>query len=130
NYFSFYASSNSPLCSGDTLKLHSTKGKLYNWTGPNGFSSTQQNPTISNATTAMSGNYIVTATDTNGCSARDTVGITVHSLPKVNTSYNQPICIGQTLELQASGGQNYNWTGPNGFSSNKQNPTRNNVLKN
>lgn len=35
---------------------------------------------------------------------------------------NSPVCIGKTLELKASGGTNYAWTGPNGFTSNEQNP--------
>ncbi|MBB4801428.1 gliding motility-associated-like protein [Flavobacterium nitrogenifigens] len=35
---------------------------------------------------------------------------------------NSPICIGETLELKASGGTSYLWTGPNGFTSNLQNP--------
>ncbi|WP_348824544.1 T9SS type B sorting domain-containing protein [Flavobacterium aestuarii] len=42
------------------------------------------------------------------------------SLPKIST--NSPICIGKTLELKASGGTDYAWTGPNGFASSDQNP--------
>ncbi|MEP6930270.1 MAG: SBBP repeat-containing protein [Flavobacterium sp.] len=38
-------------------------------------------------------------------------------------SSNSPICLGKTLELKASGGTNYSWTGPNGFISSDQNPT-------
>ena len=37
-------------------------------------------------------------------------------------SSNTPICIGSSLNLTASGGTNYSWTGPNGFTSNLQNP--------
>jgi hypothetical protein len=33
-----------------------------------------------------------------------------------------PICIGNTLEIKASG-TNYLWKGPNGFTSTLQNPT-------
>lgn len=35
---------------------------------------------------------------------------------------NSPICIGNDLELTASGGTNYLWTGPNGFTSIEQSP--------
>lgn len=35
---------------------------------------------------------------------------------------NSPVCIGKDIELTSSGGTNYSWTGPNGFSSNLQNP--------
>jgi len=50
-------SSNSPVCIGKTLELKASGGTNYSWTGPNGFSSTDQNPTIVNATTANSGEY-------------------------------------------------------------------------
>ncbi|MFV8325499.1 T9SS type B sorting domain-containing protein [Flavobacterium sp. ZS1P14] len=35
---------------------------------------------------------------------------------------NSPICVGKTIELKASGGTDYAWTGPNGFTSALQNP--------
>lgn len=38
-------------------------------------------------------------------------------------SSNTPNCIGSTLNLTASGGTNYTWAGPNGFTSNLQNPS-------
>lgn len=59
------ASSNGPLCAGSTLSLSASTiaGATYYWTGPNGFTSNQQNPTVStNATTVMGGVYNVVAT--------------------------------------------------------------------
>lgn len=59
------ASSNGTLCAGSTLFLSASTivGATYYWTGPNGFTSNQQNPTVSaNATTAMGGTYNVVAT--------------------------------------------------------------------
>ncbi|MEN3040533.1 MAG: hypothetical protein ABDH66_03210 [Bacteroidia bacterium] len=55
------ASSNSPVCAGEAINLSASNisGATYVWTGPNGFYSTNQNPTISNATTAHSGTYCV-----------------------------------------------------------------------
>ncbi len=124
-------SSNSPVCQGQTLNLtvNSIAGATYNWTGPNGFSSTQQNPSISNVTTANSGTYTVTITDANGCSNSANVNVTINSLPAVTASSNSPVCTGSTLQLNGgpSGMSNYTWTGPNGFSSNQQNPSINNV---
>ena len=71
------AGSNSPLCIGGTILLTATGGNSYSWSGPNGFTSTDQNPTIANATTGMSGTYTVTVTDGNGCtgSAQTTVSV-------------------------------------------------------
>ena len=66
------ASSNGPICSGSTLNLNasttSTGTTTWSWTGPNGFTSTQQNPTITAATIAASGTYSVIAT-INGCAS-------------------------------------------------------------
>ena len=56
--------SNSPLCSGQTLNLQASGsgvGVTYNWNGPNSFVSTQQYPTISNVTSVNAGNYGVYA---------------------------------------------------------------------
>jgi len=52
--------SNSPVVSGDNLILTTTEasyGASYEWTGPNGFVSSLQNPIISNTTPSMAGEY-------------------------------------------------------------------------
>lgn len=41
---------------------------------------------------------------------------------QASAASNSPICLGQSLELKASGGTNYTWSGPNGFASTVQNP--------
>ncbi len=64
------ATSNSPLAEGATINL-STPGRTgatYAWTGPNGFTSTQQNPTITNAAAVHAGTYSVTVT-VDGCTS-------------------------------------------------------------
>ena len=48
--------------------------------------------------------------------------ITIHDLPVVTASSNSPVCEGKTLNLFATGGISYSWTGPAGFTSNTQNP--------
>jgi pimeloyl-ACP methyl ester carboxylesterase len=55
---------NGPLCPGQTLQLASTglTGATFSWTGPNGFSSTLQNPTVAGAGATASGIYTVTET--------------------------------------------------------------------
>lgn len=52
-------SSNSPVCSGSALNLSagSINGAAYSWSGPNGFTSNLQNPSITNVLAAASGNY-------------------------------------------------------------------------
>ena len=68
-------SSNSPVCIGKTLELKASGGTNYIWTGPNGFTSTDQNPTITNAASINSGEYSCLITGTGGCD--DTKKITV-----------------------------------------------------
>ncbi|EJL65418.1 DUF7948 domain-containing protein [Flavobacterium sp. CF136] len=68
-------SSNSPVCIGKTLELKASGGTNYSWSGPNGFTSTDQNPTIANAAIANSGEYSCLITGTGGCD--DTKKITV-----------------------------------------------------
>ena len=120
------------LCEGDDLELTATAvaGGTYDWQGPNGFTSTDQNPVITNVTTANEGTYtlIVTA---NGCpSAPATVAITVSEQPTSNPSaIETTLCEGEDLELTANTvtGGTYNWQGPNGFTSSDQNPVIPNV---
>lgn len=43
-------------------------------------------------------------------------------LSSVSVSSNSPVCVGNSIELTASGGTTYSWTGPNGFTSTLANP--------
>lgn len=64
------ASSNGPICEGESLQLSAVTqvpGATYSWTGPNGFTSTQQNPVVANITQANAGTYTVQIA-VNGCS--------------------------------------------------------------
>ena len=125
--------SNAPLCTGSTLQLQATQvtGATYAWTGPNGFTSTLQNPVVSNVSPANSGSYSVTATIANcATSPAGNIGVLVNDIPNSPTvSNNSPVCSGATLNLQASNitGATYLWTGPNGYTSTLQNPSISNV---
>lgn len=126
------ASSNSPVCVGDVLQINigtSTTGTTYSWTGPNSFSAATQNTSVSNSTTAASGQYIATL-ELNGCFYKDTVTAIVNPVPAAPVlSYNNPLCMGETLQLNANNINNavYSWTGANSFSSSLQNPARTNM---
>lgn len=123
------AGSNSPICAGQQLDLtasSATPNVTYSWTGPNSFSSTTQNPSITNTTTGTSGNYTVTA-ELNGCSSSETIAVVVKPSPSpVTVSNNGPVCSGVTLQLSAgtsTTGSTYSWTGPGSYSSSTQNNT-------
>ncbi|HVM47852.1 MAG TPA: glycosyl hydrolase, partial [Candidatus Acidoferrum sp.] len=74
------AGNNGPIYQGMTLNLTASTiaSASYNWSGPNSFASTLQNPSITAATPAASGTYSVTAT-VGGCtSAAGTTTVTVN----------------------------------------------------
>jgi gliding motility-associated-like protein len=114
------ANTNSPLCAGDTLELTVNGGDNFMWSGPGGFSSTQQNPIILDADTFDSGIYTVEINKA-GCTKSTSVSVTVNPLPTLTVSFNIPICSGKALILQATGGATFSWNGPNGFSDSVQN---------
>lgn len=117
-------SNNGPVCNGQTLNLTATgDGVAFAWAGPSGFSSTQQNPSRTSATTAMSGIYTATATNSNGCIATATTSAVVNASLTLTASNNGPVCEGSTLNLSAvSNGTSFSWSGSS-FSSTQQNPT-------
>lgn len=115
------AGSNSPLCVNQNLSLSAGGGATYSWSGPNSYTSTVQNPLISGVTTSAAGNYTVTVTDANNCTAATTVSVTVNPLPAVSAT-GATVCANGSINLGASGGVSYSWNGPASFSSNQQNP--------
>ena len=70
------------VCKGNTISLIATPSGngsntvSYSWSGPNGFTSNQQSPSILNSTSAMSGNYTVTA-NIGSCLIQDVVRVDV-----------------------------------------------------
>jgi gliding motility-associated-like protein len=80
------ATSNNP-CIGSNLDLTASGGTAYLWTGPNGFTSNQQNPTINNVNPTYSGLYSCSITGSAGCdntiSFNVIVGDTVKPVPNV-----------------------------------------------
>ncbi len=123
------ASNTGPYCAGSTISLSTptVAGATYSWTGPNGFTSALQNPTRANAAAADAGTYSVTVTVSGCTSAAGTTSVVVNPIPATPTASNTgPYCSGGTISLSTPtvAGATYAWTGPNGFTSALQNPTR------
>ena len=117
------ATSNSPICDGTILLLTGGGGSVYSWSGPNGFNSTLQSPSIPNANVVAGGTYTVTVTSSNSCVSTTTVNVTINALPTPIAGSNSPICSGDTLKLNVTGATGtYSWSGPGGFSSTVGNP--------
>ncbi len=99
-----------------------TPGATLEWTGPDGFSSTQEDPVVS-----LPGTYVLTATNpANGCTAIATAPVVLDTLPPTAQALGGTItCSAPNLHLQASSptqGVTWLWNGPSGFSSTQQNP--------
>ncbi|WP_422358725.1 FG-GAP-like repeat-containing protein [Reichenbachiella sp.] len=105
-------------CGGDDITFTTTPGgatSAYLWSGPNGFTSTDQNPTLAEITSVGSGEYYVTATSsTAGCQFESNVlVVTVTSIPVVAVNNTKPdsFCNGSTLDLSTNefAGYTYDW---------------------
>ena len=126
------ATANGTILTGGTISLSATGGGSYSWAGPAGFSSTQQNPSRANASTDMAGIYTVSVTSTESCTGTATVGVQVNSPAcevglSASSNATQPLCTGQSIQLNAlavGSISGYSWSGPNGYTSDQQNPSR------
>lgn len=125
------SASGSSVCVNQNIQLQANASQALSfvWSGPN-FVSLLQNPAISNPAVTASGNYTVRATSAQNCSNQAVVHVSVTPMPVLNFSSNAPLCMGSTLNFtaSASGSANqFNWSGPNGFTSTLQNPVIPNV---
>jgi hypothetical protein len=101
------ASNDGPACEGSTLHLTAgtVAGATYAWTGPNGFTSSEQNPSIAGVTAATAGTYSVTAT-VNGCtSAAGTTTVVVNVAPLATNGTSEAV---STTQIK------WGWTRPAG----------------
>jgi gliding motility-associated-like protein len=122
------ATSNSPVCTGGPLTLAGGPAGMttYSWTGPDGFNTNTQNPTVSPAATeAMAGIYSLTVTNASGCTSAAVITTVLVNSPIASAASNSPVCTGSPLTLAGgpSGMASYSWTGSNGFTSLSQNPS-------
>ena len=91
---------NLELCENETVDLISDPFSSYAWS--NG--STSQQVTISEP-----GEYEVTVTDANGCTATSSSISVTQTEVLISSSSSTELCAGQTLDLTASAGDTYQW---------------------
>jgi gliding motility-associated-like protein len=102
---------NNPIiCNGETATLIANGASNYTWN--NG---SIANPLV--VSPAITTTYIVTATDTNGCFNTATSTVTVNQPVICNAGPNVNICLGDTTQLNATGGINYSWSPPLGLNN-------------
>lgn len=117
-----FISANNPLCAGTNLFLSGGGGSIYNWSGPNSFTSSIQSPSINNVGFMNAGTYTLTAI-TGPCIVNSVQTISINPIPSPIVNYNAPLCDQHTLQLYANSGYSYSWSGPQNFSSSIQNPS-------
>lgn len=115
------------LCEGQNLNLFATNvaNATYHWTGPNGFTSTVQNPILNSVSANDNGIYTV-YTSQNGCqSGNSNVIVTVSPLPAFILNQN---CIDRQYQVWVTKLNDtsydetlstFSWVGPNNFTSNQ-----------
>jgi gliding motility-associated-like protein len=116
------------ICINSSFTLNASGATSYTWSGPNGFTQITASGTYTALSTTQSGLYIVIGTDNEGCTNTADLNIMVLNLPTITASSNATTyCLGSNANLLSNGGNTYTWTGPNGFTSNQQNPTISNM---
>jgi hypothetical protein len=98
------AGNDGPVCVGGTLQLTASTiaGATYAWAGPNGFTSTLQNPAIVGVTPANAGLYSVMVA-VSGCeSTAATTTVAVRALPTATVSGTATICQGSSTDIAAT----------------------------
>jgi hypothetical protein len=93
---------NREICRGDSIVVFATGANTYLWS--NGM---VQQSFVAKPVANIS--YSVTGTDTNGCFNTDEVMVIVNALPAPVVSGDREICLGNNVELTASGGAVYVW---------------------
>jgi PKD repeat protein len=108
------AANNGPVCEGTTLTLTGGPDSMtsYSWTGPDGFTSDEQSPTVStSATLAMAGTYTLTVTNANGCQDTATTDVTVNPTPPCDIATDSIVIAGSTHNAAGPAGMDdYAWT--------------------
>ncbi|MFT5600058.1 MAG: gliding motility-associated-like protein [Flavobacteriales bacterium] len=95
------------LCINDTIMLNASGALTYSWSPLTDIDNEFTNMPSVHPTT--SGYYYVEGTDINTCTNIDSVFVTVYTLPIVDAGLDTSICIGDSVQLQASGAVNYSW---------------------
>lgn len=124
-------SNSGPYCVGETIQLtgNAQSGATYSWSGPGGWTSTQQNPTRPNSTLAMAGTYTCTISLSGQTSSTDTQ-VAIYANPTANftlpTAYaGVPTQFTSTSTTSPAGQTitSYLWNFGDGQTSTQQNPT-------
>ncbi len=95
------------ICSGGNVRLTVNGGSSWVWSPSTGLDNPFSPAPL--ASPSQTTTYTVTGTDMNGCTSSDVVTVFVNGTTAANAGSDQNICVGNTTQLNASGGVSYNW---------------------
>lgn len=108
------------FCNGNIGSLFATGAESYVWEAPDGSIYNGDSITIFDLSVTDEGYYSVVGTDSANCKALDSIYLMVVTDVPAQTNGDTSLCPGEIIQLTASGGTNYIWTGPGGFYSESQ----------
>ena len=125
------ASNDGPYCVGETIQLNVTTqaGATYSWTGPNGFTSTQQRPVIPDCTLEMAGTYTCVTT-VDGQTTSGSTEVIIYPQPAADFTYVEA-CEGDPIQFTSTSTTNpsgqtinsFEWDFGDGHTASEENPT-------
>jgi len=104
-------------CYGTDVVFTASGAATYEWTGPNGFSSTAAQATVTSVEAADAGVYKVKAVSDKGCVVEDQGTLVVRPPVDAAITGTDHFCEGTSVLLEASGGTQYAWSPSAGLSS-------------
>ncbi|MEO8110711.1 MAG: gliding motility-associated C-terminal domain-containing protein [Ginsengibacter sp.] len=107
------AANDGPVCEGSAITLKSNAASAYSWSGPLNFTSTQQSPSITNASLGFNGKFYLKVTSVDGCVNTDSTIVTIIKGPFVDAGADANICEGVSTQLNgATDANSYVWQPP------------------
>ena len=106
------------ICPGGSTTISAVGAETYSWSPSNGLNTVSGPSVIANP--SVNTTYTVTGTGSNGCSATESMLISIEVVT-VSVTGGGIICLGNplnaSLELVATGLSNYTWSPPNGLNT-------------
>lgn len=112
-------SNDKTICSDSSVSIGAStiSGYTYNWLPISGLN----NSTVSNpiATPMLTTKYVLMVTDSNSCSSKDSVTVSVNPLPIANAGPDKKLCLGNSITIGSTqiAGNSYSWLPTLGLSN-------------
>jgi len=109
------AGTDQTICVGSTATITASGANTYEWSpSVNAIDSTGATVSMNPTSTTS---YVVTGTNASGCTAIDSVVVSVNNAPVVDAGTDVSICLGSSVALIATGAMSYDWSPTVGLSA-------------